>query len=600
MEASNDARTQAGLLNTAARLCRDSRGSLAVWTSVMALPLALSVGVAMDIQRAGRDHSTLKATLDAAVLAAVNNNAIDDRERQAFAEKAFRDAHSGAPVVRLESSVESGAVSLSATLRTDLSLSSIVGMTELEVSARSTAYLNTPDVICALALNETEAGAVTFGDLIDFDARTCSVQSNSSHPDAILSLGTTGPVASNFCAHGGTTGTFQPGGTGECARVEDPYRNLKLPKPGACGYTKARSTSGGIMDLSDMMGGGSAARTAPAEIPNPDTTNTTGPANAFADLFGNNPALVNEGAPLDFATGGSDLVGRVEDVVRSLMGTDSADLKEIKWDDADDEDGGERKLHIGFHEKDSNPFGNEKKHHIWESDIPAFLAQYEDDTAPAEMQSGFDPSFGVATFTLGDGRSVMLDNDDSHMLVDTGAVLRPGTYCDGLTVAGADVTLLPGTYHMVDGPFVVKDTASVVGEGVTVILAGRDAHLKVESEGRLSLKAPKRGALKGLVVAEDTSRPSVDPDDSGEIERLTSRVTSGGELLVTGTVYLPTHAVEVSGDDSGLGSHAPSTSFIADTLSFKGDGQVRISVDHETAGLPPVQPRSEDGARLVE
>ena len=589
-----DTTSKTGLLGTASCFRRDTRGSLAVWTSIMALPLALSVGVAMDIQRAGRDHSTLKATLDAAVLAAVNNNAISDEERQSFAEKAFRDAHTGAPIVKLESFVESGAVSLSATVSTDLTLSSMVGLSELEVSARSTAFLNTPDIICALALNETEPGAVTFGEFTSFDARTCSVQSNSEHPDAILSLAAKGPTASNFCAHGGTTGTFQPGGTGECARIADPYENLKLPDPTLCRSAPVP----GVVDLSDLLDGGSIQVAEAGPIGGVDDTTGNGNDNALIDISGGTATVINQGSPLNDPGGVLiDPVLRVENVVRSLMGADSSGLEEIEWHDGDEDEEG-RKLHIGFDEDEDNPFGDDDKHHIWESEIPAFLAQYEGNSAPAETQVDFDPSFGIADVTLGDGRVVTLDDDDSHVLVDTGTTLTPGTYCGGLTVAGADVRLLPGTYHMVDGPFVVKDTASVVGEGVTVILAGNEAHLKVESEGRLSLKAPKNGKLKGLVVAEDTARPSISPDE--EVERLTSRITSGGELLVTGTVYLPTHAVEVTGDDSGLGSHAPSTSFIADTLLFDGTGQVRISVDHEAAGLPPVQPRSEDGARLVE
>ena len=593
MNSTDSKPTKTDLLDTAARLCRDTRGSLAVWTSVMALPLALSVGVAMDIQRAGRDHSTLKATLDAAVLAAVNNNAISDQERKAFAEQAFRDGHTGAEIVKLESAVEEGAVSLSATLRTDLTLSSMVGMTELEVSARSTAYLNTPDVVCALALNETEAGAITFGEFTDFDARTCSVQSNSKHPDAILSLGGRGPVASNFCAHGGTTGTFKPGGTGECARVEDPYRNMAMPKPGKCGAIPVQ----GVRDLSNVLLEAAADQAAAVEADGVTPPGT--PIEAESPTVNINaavPFVPDDGLPLHTPASEAELAGRVEDVVRSLMGADSSDLEEIRWDDADDDE--EKRLHVEFDEEESNPFGDKKTHHIPESEILAFLAEYESNPAPAETQIDFDPNFGIAEVELGDGRTVVLDDDDSHIMVDTGAVLTPGTYCGGLTVAGADVRLLPGTYHMVDGPFVVKDTASVVGEGVTVILAGNEAHLKVESEGRLSLKAPKSGKLRGLVVAEDTARPSISPDD--EVERLTSRITSGGRLLVTGTVYLPTHAVEVTGDDSGLGSHAPSTSFIADTLLFDGDGKVRISVDHQAAGLPPVQPRSEDGARLVE
>ena len=48
--------------------------------------------------------------------------------------------------------------------------------------------------------------------------------------------------------------------------------------------------------------------------------------------------------------------------------------------------------------------------------------------------------------------------------------LSPGTYCGGITIdgSGPTVTLQPGIYVMVDGPFWVKGGGIVIGDKVTI------------------------------------------------------------------------------------------------------------------------------------
>ena len=56
------------------------------------------------------------------------------------------------------------------------------------------------------------------------------------------------------------------------------------------------------------------------------------------------------------------------------------------------------------------------------------------------------------------------------------------------------------------------------------------------------------------------------------------------------------------GQNTSIGSMAPSTSFIADKLHISGGygSKMVIGVDHVEADMPPILPRAEDGARLVE
>jgi len=47
-------------------------------------------------------------------------------------------------------------------------------------------------------------------------------------------------------------------------------------------------------------------------------------------------------------------------------------------------------------------------------------------------------------------------------------------------------------------------------------------------------------------------------------------------------------------------SAAPATSFIAHNILFSGEAKVNVNVDHEKGGVPPIMPRSDEGARLVQ
>ena len=185
---------------------------------------------------------------------------------------------------------------------------------------------------------------------------------------------------------------------------------------------------------------------------------------------------------------------------------------------------------------------------------------------------------------------VPLDLDDSPNVVVDLEILTPGTYCGGLTLAGRDVRMLPGEYIMQDGPFVVKDGATVQADGVLVALSGKKAKLKVEDGGSIDITAPATGPRAGIAIMEDTT--------TKEKDKMRSTIRDGA-MSLTGTLYLPRHDLEIKGGASNVGAQAPATSFIVDTISIMGSGTVGVSVDHISAGLPAIQPRSDEGARLI-
>lgn len=109
-------------------------------------------------------------------------------------------------------------------------------------------------------------------------------------------------------------------------------------------------------------------------------------------------------------------------------------------------------------------------------------------------------------------------------------VLSPGIYCGGLFIGGNSyATFSPGEYVIKDGPLVVDSNADVRGDGVGFYLTGPGSIFEFLSNARISLDAPRTGALAGLLFFEDRSAPLLREHS----------IKTNYASNMTGTVYLP-------------------------------------------------------------
>ena len=180
--------------------------------------------------------------------------------------------------------------------------------------------------------------------------------------------------------------------------------------------------------------------------------------------------------------------------------------------------------------------------------------------------------------------------------VDGGVTLQPGTYCGGLSLDAKNITFLPGEYIIKDGPLFFGLGTRAFGEDVTFIFAGNEASLQITGGADVNLSAPRKGDLGGLVFAQYTeTRLGAD----AHLPNAKSVITAGGNLRLVGTAYLPEHKVIFNGGSISA-AQAPATSFIAYQILLDEAAKINIAVDHQQAGLPPILPRSDESARLVE
>jgi len=179
----------------------------------------------------------------------------------------------------------------------------------------------------------------------------------------------------------------------------------------------------------------------------------------------------------------------------------------------------------------------------------------------------------------------------SSVVVDDDVVLTPGTYCNGLTFIGKNITLKPGVYLVEDGPLTFMSATQVNADDVTIVLAGSGANMEVKQGADAVVHASRSGPYAGLAFYQV-------PKGGGALPEATSYLYGGGNLEVTGTLYFPTQKVDVTGK-SEMSAKAKATSIIAYKISFYGKVKARFDVNHTVTGLPPLLPRSDEGARLV-
>lgn len=165
------------------------------------------------------------------------------------------------------------------------------------------------------------------------------------------------------------------------------------------------------------------------------------------------------------------------------------------------------------------------------------------------------------------------------------AVLKPGSYCGGLTLKGK-VTLGPGEY-VVSGELVITSQATVTGDGVTFSLTGAKAGFTIDAGGVVSLTAPTSGPMGGILIIQDRyANPGYE-----------NRLAGGAAATLVGAVYTPTQKITITGS-AGFGQNSPFMPIIADQVRISGSNVSRVDQTGITLAAP--LPKTESGARLVE
>ena len=228
------------LKNFSLRLARDERGNVAVMFGLMAVPLMLFVGGAVDFGTAMREQSKLQSAADAAALSAASEINATNEARISKGEAIFaaNNTSQSAADVQPDISVTSSNVTVTAETHIPTSFLTIMHIDDLEIKAHSTAKWRSTATttesngqkICLLALDPQSNDGIHIQGNNEVNYQDCWGYTNSVKPTAINAVGSVATaLGAGHCAVGGYVGehnNFSPAPKTSCPTVADPFARV--------------------------------------------------------------------------------------------------------------------------------------------------------------------------------------------------------------------------------------------------------------------------------------------------------------------------------------------------------------------------------------
>ncbi|MEO7502731.1 MAG: hypothetical protein ABIW94_08850, partial [Gemmatimonadaceae bacterium] len=185
-----------------------------------------------------------------------------------------------------------------------------------------------------------------------------------------------------------------------------------------------------------------------------------------------------------------------------------------------------------------------------------------------------DPLAGV-TLAVSDTSGACIGGSYGLTVISGTGTLNPGVYCGGIKVTGI-ATFNPGLYVIKGGGFEVSSGGRVTGAGVGFIDlnappanggAGKFAVFDLASDAVVNFSAMTTGPISGILFYA--------PAGTGDPNKLNEHhIKSAGNVTMSGSIYLPTHALQVGG---GTGTTLNiNGGIVAGTIQFSSGSTVTV------------------------
>jgi len=169
-----------------------------------------------------------------------------------------------------------------------------------------------------------------------------------------------------------------------------------------------------------------------------------------------------------------------------------------------------------------------------------------------------------------------------------------GTFCGGIHIyATAHVTMAPGVYVMVDGPFLADGSAVITGDRVMIAFTGKGSTLQLWGNSQLTLTSPTSGTYMNMQFMQDTS----DINTHGLWVSIGGSDGDAGKLQYDGVAYFPDQNFWVRGN-AAVNANSPSLAIVADKIWTQGSAVVNIT-NNNPRNLAVTVPTTTYGARLI-
>jgi hypothetical protein len=175
--------------------------------------------------------------------------------------------------------------------------------------------------------------------------------------------------------------------------------------------------------------------------------------------------------------------------------------------------------------------------------------------------------------------------------------LYPGNYCGGLTIKGtAHVTLTPGVYVMNNGPLIVQDSATLIGQSAGVYFTGSEGGLRFDPNTTISMTAPKDGVMAGFIFFEDRTLSSAVPPPPGPLGLLPPpppgsppmrqyQISSNNASQFLGTFYLPAGRLIIDAKKP-VAAQSAYTVIVSRQLLLMNGNNLVLNSDYSSTDVP--------------
>ncbi len=234
------------------RFLKDNRGNVALTTAIMALPLLMGTGIAIDYSLLSRAESALQEAADSAALASAKELGLSNTNRTTISEISEDYVISNLQQ-NLNMDGSNHSVGVSTTIAGDNSGLTVnleyhwqpfvlhhLGGNVLPLKVTATANLAGTKKICMIGLEEKNNRTIHLTKRASLEARDCGVYANSSDKQAIRVDDNARIVAGVTCSSGGVKGakhaSFTPQPITDCPPISDPLLNRVQPSVGLCDF----------------------------------------------------------------------------------------------------------------------------------------------------------------------------------------------------------------------------------------------------------------------------------------------------------------------------------------------------------------------------
>ncbi|MGI9350074.1 MAG: Tad domain-containing protein [Rhizobiaceae bacterium] len=230
-------------------------GSVAAAVGVMAVPLIMACGIAVDYSSLVRMRYALQDVADAAALSTVKDPALATTTNDAILEIASNHVDASLTkdlelnrtkdALRIETEVSDSrkAVTVSLAYTWKPLIIHYLYKPSLPIEVSASASLAGNEQICVIALDNKSPGSFTMTGKSSLTARGCAVYSNSTSPSGIsLVKGADLNTSNTYTAGGydGPTSSYRPLPIVDAPVIEDPLNDRESPDSSVCDHTNLK------------------------------------------------------------------------------------------------------------------------------------------------------------------------------------------------------------------------------------------------------------------------------------------------------------------------------------------------------------------------